>query len=343
MSYQSLKYFNTFKLKVYAKSIVFAKSCKKLQKYWDYSQENNLPFLVLGQGSNVFFLENFLGLIVINKIWMLNIKEEYKYWRLHVGAGINWHNLVKFTIYKKIPGLENLAMIPGVIGAAPIQNIGAYGVDFNSICEYVDILNFNNHKKTRLYREECKFGYRNSIFKNEYHKNYAIISVGIKLYKNWQPKLNHYALTHMNKYVQPIKIFNTICSIRKKKLPDLSTYGNAGSFFKNPLIKNDNNFKNLLKKYPKISYVFYKNKQIKISGAWLIDQCNLSSYMIGGAKIYHKQPLILINKKNASPKNILDLSRYVYKTVGNKFNIWLEPEVHFIDRKGEFNAIDAFI
>src|SRR5476649_3089855 len=233
----SLKALNTFAIVVDAIEVMTAHSPDELASAWVYSQKAKRPFLLLGEGSNVLFLENFDGIVVLNRIKGIDVSEGTQDWLLHVGAGENWHQLVVFTLEHHIPGLENLALIPGCLGSAPIQNIGAYGIELQSLCEYVDVMNLETRDVTRLPASECQFGYRESVFKHTYRDGYAIIAVGLRLSKNWQPKLTYGDLIKLESTsVTPQQIFDSVCQMRRSKLPDPAVTGNAGSFFKNPIV-----------------------------------------------------------------------------------------------------------
>ncbi|BAH83381.1 UDP-N-acetylmuramate dehydrogenase [Candidatus Ishikawella capsulata] len=339
----SLKDFNTFKLNIFAELLILAKTPEIVLNAWQFSQLTNKPFLLLGNGSNILFLNNFSGTVVINRIKGIEYKETLEYWYIHVGAGENWHELIKQTLRKGIFGLENLAMIPGLTGAAPIQNIGAYGLEFQDVCNYVDLLNLQRGKIKRIYCNECDFHYRSSIFKNICKKNFLVTSVGLKLKKKWKPILSYESLNYLcSKTVTAHDIYQKICQIRNKKLPDYRFIGNVGSFFKNPLVNTDT-FKSLSALWPEIPYWLIRDNfaKIKISAAWLIEQCNLKGFSYGDAEVYKHQALVLINKNNATPKDIIKLAQHVRQTVGNRFNIWLEPEVTFIGMKGEVNALEV--
>ncbi|QJC35918.1 UDP-N-acetylmuramate dehydrogenase [Enterobacteriaceae endosymbiont of Donacia cincticornis] len=338
----SLKILNTFNLKVNVYKIFLIKDLKKLCQLWEKYKKKYYPCLILGEGSNVLFLNDFYGLVIINRIKGIYIRESKKYWNLHVNSGENWHKLVKFTIKKKIYGLENLALIPGCVGSAPIQNIGAYGSSIKDFCQYVDIIDPVSKKIKRLNNKDCQFKYRNSVFKHKNYKKYIIISIGLFLPKKWIPNLKYHCLKHLkNHNITPQKIFNYICNIRKKKIPHPKIYGNAGSFFKNPYISLQKGFK-LLQIFPNMPYVL-KNNYMKLSAGWLINQCNFSKFLYKGVTVYSKQSLIIVNKfNNSSGMDILNFAIKIYNTVGNKFDIWLEPEVRIIDNYGEINPLIYF-
>lgn len=331
----SLKKFNTFKLDIKAKKIIIAYKISDIYQAWNLSKYKKFSFLILGNGSNILFLNNYNGIVVINRLKGININEDDKFWYLHVNSGENWHELVVFCLNNGFFGLENLAFIPGTVGAAPIQNIGAYGVELKNFCNYVDVLNCNNNKIFRIKSQKCNFGYRKSIFKNCYIKGLVIIAVGICIKKNWSPQINYFSFNKIIENITPQSIFKYVYEIRKKNIPDYKLFGNAGSFFKNPIISY-NKAKIMFNKFTDINiYKISKNK-FKISAGWLIEKCNLKGHSIGDAEIYKKHALIIINKNNATSKDILLLSNYVNDCVKNKFNIKLYPEVQFIFSKSIF-------
>lgn len=338
----SLENFNTFGLSVKASQVIVANTIEHMLKAWEDAQKRGLPLLVIGEGSNVLFTEDFAGTVIINRLKGVRITEDDSAWHVHVGAGENWHNLVEHTLGNSMPGLENLALIPGCVGAAPIQNIGAYGVELKEVCEYVDLLDLNDGTMKRIYNEQCGFGYRESIFKHEYKIGYSIVSVGLRLNKNWQPALKYGELTKLNRNsVTPQQIFETVCRMRRSKLPDPKIMGNAGSFFKNPVLSAAI-AKDLLHKHPNMpQYPQLNDDTVKVAAAWLIDFCQLKGFRVGDAVVHENQALVLANLGNASSKDIITLARYVRHKVADAFNIWLEPEVRFIATNGEVRSIDV--
>ncbi|WP_159714609.1 UDP-N-acetylmuramate dehydrogenase [Blochmannia endosymbiont of Camponotus nipponensis] len=338
-----LKSLNTFSINVFAKNIVTAHNEHTLLQFWKKAYNKGEPVLILGGGSNILFLENYIGTILLNRIKGVFITENKIAWRLHVGAGERWDELVVYTIHKNIPGLENLACIPGCVGAAPIQNIGAYGIELSQICEYVDVIDLYSEKKIRFTCAECDFKYRNSIFR-DCLKRYVVVFVGLRLLKNWKPILNYSGLSHLNKYhITSRQIFNVVRRIRHKKLPDPVLVGNAGSFFKNPII-DIKMAACLFQNYPNIPYYYQKDGRIKLSAGWLIEHCRLKGCVFGEAAIYPRQALVLINtRKIATGTEIAALALYVYNKVADKFKIYLQPEVRLIGSNGEINPKKLFV
>lgn len=332
---QNLTPFHTFHLPAKANQIIEFDTVEALVQSWQSAQTNQEPVLILGQGSNVLFLSDFEGSVLINRLKGIQHKEDENNHYLHVAGGENWHQLVAWTLSQGIAGLENLALIPGVAGSAPIQNIGAYGVEFEKVCDYVDVVNLNTAKIERLDKNACQFGYRESIFKHQYREGYAVVAVGLKLAKAWQPVLNYGSLTEFDpQTVTAQQIFEEVCAIRSAKLPNPNEMGNAGSFFKNPVIRAEQ-FASLLAQYPHIPHYPQIDGSIKLPAGWLIDQCGLKGFQIGGAAVHNKQALVLVNYENASGDDVLALARYVRQKVREKFGVEIAPEVRFIGKTGE--------
>lgn len=276
--------------------------------------------------------------MIINRIMGIEVSETPDAWHLHVGAGENWHQLVQFALNNGMPGLENLALIPGCAGSSPIQNIGAYGLELKKVCQYVDCIELATGQKQRLTAAECRFGYRDSIFKHEYQDRYAIVAVGLILPKAWQPVLTYGDLTRLDpQTVTPQQVFDAVCHMRMTKLPDPKVNGNAGSFFKNPVVSTEK-AKALLTAYPNIPHYPQPDGSMKLAAGWLIDQCQLKGKVIGGAAVHSQQALVLINDNQATSEDVVKLAHYVRQQVGEKFDIWLQPEVRFIGETGEVNA-----
>lgn len=343
MSHQtsSLQHDNTLGLAIHSRRRVVAEKPEDILLAWQQSHADRSAFLLLGGGSNVLFLDDFTGTVVLNRISGIQITEHDDCWELHVGAGENWHALVELTLKKGMAGLENLALIPGMTGSAPIQNIGAYGVEFKDFCQYVDVLDLDSSDVVRLSRDECRFGYRDSIFKHQYQHGFAIVAVGLRLAKAWRPVMTYGDLTRLDPAtVTPLQIFSTVCQMRESKLPDPRVLGNVGSFFKNPLVSAEQAAE-LRQKYPEIPCYPQSDDSVKLAAGWLIDRCGLKGYRIGGAAVHQQQALVLINIDHATPADIVQLAHEVRQQVGENFNVWLEPEVRFIGAQGERNAVEV--
>ncbi|MCO6556920.1 UDP-N-acetylmuramate dehydrogenase [Gilliamella sp. BG2] len=326
---------NTFGLTVFAQNVVTVTSPEQLQQVWQDNYQN-LPIMIIGEGSNTLFTCDFDGIIIVNRIKGITISETEQAWHLKVGAGETWHDLVSTTIKQNIPGLENLALIPGCVGSAPIQNIGAYGVEFQKVADYVELLELATGKIITV--TDGQYGYRESIFKKAYLQGYAVINVGIKLPKQWQPVLTYGELRNFDpKIVTAKMIFDKVCEIRCSKLPDPKVLGNGGSFFKNPVIDKIVADK-LLEIYPNMPIYPQANHQTKLAAGWLIDQCGLKGYQIGGAAVHQQQALVLVNKDQATAQDVVELARYIKKCVLQKFSVNLSPEIRFIGNSGEIDA-----
>ena len=330
---------NTFALDVYANQVETVETVEQLMQVWKTNTDSQ-PIMIIGQGSNTLFTENFAGTIIVNRIKGLTITETPTHWHLKVGAGEYWHDLVANTINQNIPGLENLALIPGCVGSAPIQNIGAYGIEFQKVADYVELLEFATGKIIRVI--DGQYGYRESIFKQKYANGYAVVYVGITLPKQWSPVLTYGELRNFDpESVTPKMIFDKVCEIRRSKLPDPNVLGNGGSFFKNPVV--DKKFADkLLEKYPTMPIYPQSNDQIKLAAGWLIDQCGLKGYQIGGAAVHQQQALVLVNKDNATAQDVVALARYIINAVLQKFSVHLSPEIRFMGATGEID-VDKFL
>ncbi|GAB5073732.1 UDP-N-acetylmuramate dehydrogenase [Citrobacter sedlakii] len=336
----SLKSWNTFGIDQSANEIVCAENEQQLLNAWQTANAKQQPVLILGEGSNVLFLNAFHGTVIINRIKGIEVTEQPDAWHLHVGAGENWHQLVQHTLQLGMPGLENLALIPGCVGSSPIQNIGAYGVELQRVCDYVDCIELATGTPHRLSAKECRFGYRDSIFKHEYQDRFAIVAVGLRLSKQWQPVLTYGDLTRLDPAtVTPQQVFDSVCHMRMTKLPDPKVNGNAGSFFKNPVVTVDV-AQALLSEFPLAPHYPQADGSVKLAAGWLIDQCQLKGIGIGGAAVHRQQALVLINADNATSEDVVQLAHLVREKVGEKFNVWLEPEVRFIGQMGEVNAVE---
>lgn len=334
----SLTPFHTFHLNVSARQIVEFTHPDQLLEAWQAAKAANLPVLLLGQGSNVLFLDDFDGVVLVNRLTGIEHRQDAEFHYLNVKGGENWHELVKWTLAHGIAGLENLALIPGVAGSAPIQNIGAYGVEFEKLCDYVEVLNLTNGDIFRLNRADCAFGYRESIFKQQYRDEFAIIEVGLKLPKAWQPVLNYGSLAQLDPLtVTPQQIFDEVCAVRSSKLPNPDEFGNAGSFFKNPVI-DAATFQPIFTAYPQIPHYPQPDGSVKLAAGWLIDQCDLKGFRVGGAMVHRQQALVLINAENATGADVVALAKTVRAKVRAKFGVELHPEVRFIGKQGELDS-----
>ncbi|KDM89653.1 UDP-N-acetylmuramate dehydrogenase [Photobacterium galatheae] len=331
----SLAQLHTFGIQVQASRMAAVSTADELKLLLSNERLNTPPPLIIGQGSNLLFCSDFQGAVILNRIMGVVVSETDYAYHLHVGAGENWHQLVCWTVEQGMPGLENLALIPGCVGSAPIQNIGAYGVELQDVCEYVEVMDRHLGEVQRLSADDCCFGYRDSIFKHALKDTHIIIAVGIRLSKDWLPKTTYGPLANLNpETVTAKEILAQVCAIRRAKLPDPAQLGNAGSFFKNPIVPQE--------KYQQLSAVFpglpsypAQHGHYKLAAGWLIDQCGLKGYQIGGAAVHKEQALVIVNTGSATSEDVLRLARHIVDTVACKFGVRLEHEVRFMGANGE--------
>jgi UDP-N-acetylmuramate dehydrogenase len=296
-------------------------------------QSSRRPWLVVGEGANMLFSDDIEGLVVLNRLSGRQLIETSDAWYLDVASGENWHELVDWLVHKNICGLENLASIPGTVGAAPVQNIGAYGVEFAQLCDTVCYYDVQTRDYVTLDRKACEFEYRDSIFKQALSGRAVITSVRLVLPKQWQPRLAYGGLNTLSADQQtPVGIFKAVCKIRHEKLPDPKIIGNAGSFFKNPVVSNEvcAALKARFSQMP----AYPDGCSTKLAAGWLIDQCGLKGARVGQAQVHPLQALVLTNQGGATAQDILGLARLVRERVMSEFNVMLEPEVRFVGRYG---------
>ncbi|MCG9679268.1 UDP-N-acetylmuramate dehydrogenase [Vibrio sp. Isolate24] len=331
-----LSRFHTFSISQTCSYLVEVTNVEEIQQAYQKREWLDLPKLILGKGSNVLFTQPYQGVVVVNNLLGKSITESDTHWHLHIAGGEDWPSLVKWSVEQGYYGLENLALIPGCAGSAPIQNIGAYGVELKDVCEYVDVLCLETFHTKRLSTEECRFGYRDSIFKHTLFQKVMVVAIGLKLPKQWSANIEYGPLQSLQS--EPLNaqlVFERVCQIRTEKLPDPTKLGNAGSFFKNPVISNQQ-FENLSKQFPNIA-AYPTQGGVKVAAGWLIDQCQLKGHQIGGAQVHPKQALVLVNKDNATAKDVVKLAATVRQTVFEKYQITLEHEVRFIGSQAETN------
>lgn len=328
----SLKKYNTFGIDVSAKDFVTATSINELQKILKLKPEN---LFVLGGGSNMLLTKNINNSLVIhiNIKGIKKINENPGFVFINVSAGENWHDFILWCIDNNYGGLENMSLIPGNVGTAPIQNIGAYGTELkdNFIeCEAIEIETGIIKSFSKI---ECEFDYRNSVFKNKLKGKYIITSVTFKLTKKNHILNTAYGviekeLEGKNILSPTIKdISNAVIAIRKSKLPDPKTLGNSGSFFKNPVITQQE-FEVFIAKYPEAPNYKISYNEIKVPAGWLIEQAGFKGKQYGDAGVHEKQALVLVNHGNATGKEIWDLAMKIKTTVKEKFGIEINPEVN---------------
>jgi UDP-N-acetylmuramate dehydrogenase len=336
----SLKPFNTFDIDVKAKYFsTFSNVEQLIELTTHYSPlptpDSRLGAFILGGGSNVLFTKDFDGIVLKNEIkGIQKIKEDDEHVYIKVGAGENWHQFVLFCIQNNWAGIENLSLIPGNVGASPMQNIGAYGVEIKEVFYELKAFHLHERANYNFNPTDCEFDYRDSVFKNKYKNQFLILDVTYRLNKT--PKYNtSYGAVEQELKKMGVKelsiaaISQAVINIRSSKLPDPAVIGNAGSFFKNPSISKEK-FQNLKSQFENI--VGYENPDgtIKLAAAWLIEQCGWKGYRRGDAGCHERQALVLVNYGNATGREIYDLSEEILQTVQKKFDLTLEREVNII-------------
>jgi UDP-N-acetylmuramate dehydrogenase len=294
---------------------------------------HQMPLLVMGEGSNILFKSDFEGLILRPGMRGLELLEEDdREVLVRVGAAENWDNWVTSAINKAWYGLENLSLIPGSVGSAPVQNIGAYGVELKDYLERVDAWDLQQNKQVRLKREACSFGYRSSIVKKEYRGRYIITHVVFRLRKQAQLILDYGPVKErftLEGGTTAKDLREVIVSIRRQKLPDPLEFGNAGSFFKNPVVDRSV-FERIHANYPGIPHYKDAEDQVKIPAGWLIEQAGWKGKRIGNVGTWPTQALVIVNYGGATGQEILDFSEQLREDVDKKFGICLEREVNVV-------------
>ena len=298
-------------------------------------EKNKEQLLVLGGGSNILFTKNFDGLVLKNEIVGIEIvKQDEHSVYLKAGAGVGWHEFVLYCIENNFAGVENLSLIPGNVGASPMQNIGAYGVEVKDVFYELEAYDIKEKKSVTFSKTDCEFGYRESIFKNKYKGKFIITSVSFKLNKipvfNTSYGAIENELEKMGAQSLSIKaISDAVIRIRQSKLPDPKIIGNAGSFFKNPTIKNEQ-FNNLKNEFPLIVGYPVGEYETKLAAGWLIEKCGWKGYRKADAGCHEKQALVLVNYGNATGEEILQLSEKIINSVKLMFNVELHREVNIV-------------
>jgi len=334
----SLKQYNTFGINSIAKYFAQFSSQDILEELLDATSAKKINLeqqLILGGGSNLLFTGNVDGLVLKNEIDGIDIVSETDtHFYIKAGAGVNWHQLVLYCINNNMAGMENLSLIPGCVGASPMQNIGAYGVEIKDVFHELEAYHLTDKKIVRFGLADCEFGYRESVFKRKYKGQFVILNVTYTLSKIPTFHTSYGAieqeLEQMGVKDLSIKaISDAVIRIRTSKLPDPKVIGNAGSFFKNPEIVCSD-YVTLKEKFPNIVGYDLPNGNVKLAAGWLIEQCGWKGYREGDAGVHNKQALVLVNHGNATGLQIFELSKKIIASVQEKFNVKLEREVNII-------------
>lgn len=326
----SLKKYNTFGIDSIAKRFVSINSVAQLQELLKTEKK----LFLLGGGSNMLLTKNIEKLVVQLDLKGIIVNDTAKNEVFVTAeAGENWHDFVIWCVSQNYGGLENLSLIPGNVGTSPIQNIGAYGVEIKDTFHQLEAIEIKTGRLKTFTKDDCNFGYRNSVFKNELKGNYIIVNVTFKLTKtNHNYNISYGAIKEVLKDIeQPTlkDISNAVISIRESKLPDPEQIGNSGSFFKNPVISKKK-FDKLQKKHPEIPHYIISNNEVKIPAGWLIEQSGFKGRRFGETGVHKKQALVLVNYGNATGQEVFELAKKIQQIIKTNFEIDLEIEVNVI-------------
>ncbi|MDP1900522.1 MAG: UDP-N-acetylmuramate dehydrogenase [Rubrivivax sp.] len=331
----SLREHNTFGLPAVARTLVHLGSAADVRRVVDHPLLGPAPKLVLGGGSNLVLTRDVDSVVL--KVEILGrrlLREEADAWIVEAGAGESWHGLVAWTLEQGWPGLENLALIPGSVGGAPVQNIGAYGIELQDRFDSLDAVDLVTGRNVTLGAADCRFGYRDSVFKRSGFGGLAgksvITQVRLRLPKPWQPVLGYLDLERKmldtgNHAPDARTVFEWVCAIRRAKLPDPAVLGNAGSFFKNPVVSAEQ-CRDIIGREPEVVHYAMPDGSSKLAAGWLIDACGWKGKTVGRAGVHDKQALVLVNRGGASGAEVVTLARAIQESVYGRFGIRLEPE-----------------
>ncbi|MEE4197264.1 MAG: UDP-N-acetylmuramate dehydrogenase [Bacteroidales bacterium] len=328
-----LKKYNTFGFDVNARYLAICSSIDELIQALNFQKKNNLPLMILGGGSNVLLTGDFPGVIIKPDIkGVSRVNEDRGTIEIKAGAGEDWDDFVKYCVEHGWGGVENLSLIPGNVGTCPIQNIGAYGVEVKDVITEVQTLEIESSEIHHFQNKDCLFGYRDSIFKRTLKGKHIITHVSFRLKKNPDFILDYGNLKgELEKYkeVNLLNIRQAVIDIRNAKLPRPEETGNAGSFFKNPVI-DAQAFKVLKQQYPEIPFYLLDNNLVKIPAGWLIEKTGWKGKKAGNVGVHKNQALVLINLGNATGNEVVQLAREIQQSVAHKFGINLEMEVNIV-------------
>lgn len=327
----SLRAFNTFGLPSCAQTLVRIRSEADVKKVVNDPELGRAPKFILGGGSNLVLTQDVdlcVLKIEIKGRRLLETRDDA--WIVEVGAGESWHETVQWCLDQGLPGLENMALIPGTVGAAPVQNIGAYGVELKDRFESLDAVDMVTGRTVTLDADACRLGYRDSIFKQHLTGKSVITKVRLRLPRPWRPVLGYMELERKIAETANIapsaqQVCDWVCEIRRAKLPDPAVIGNAGSFFKNPVVSAEQ-CRDIIGRDPEIVHYPMDDGTFKLAAGWLIDACGWKGKSIGRAGVYERQALVLVNRGGASGAEVVTLARAIQESVYGRFGIRLEPE-----------------
>lgn len=328
--------YNTFGLNAAASAFVSLQHADELHKIIRLPEFDRHTVLWLGGGSNILLMEDYRGLVVhMQNKGIRVLSDSDGIVLVEAQAGEIWHDFVLHTLQSGFCGLENLSLIPGTVGAAPVQNIGAYGVEVKDVIHSVRCFDLDTETFIELSNAECCFDYRESLFKQSGKGRYVIVSVVFALSRTFAPNLKYGDLSHtaaalsQGREMTAQDVSNAVCTIRNSKLPDPRITGNVGSFFKNPVV-SQTKAAALLAQYPAMPHYPQADGSIKLAAGWLIDQCRLKGFQIGGAAVHDKQALVLINKDHARAEDVYRLAQHICRTVAEKFQVELHAEPNWL-------------
>ncbi|TCP02174.1 UDP-N-acetylmuramate dehydrogenase [Rubrivivax gelatinosus] len=327
----SLREHNSFGLPAVARTLVRVRSEADVRRVVDHPEFGLAPKLILGGGSNLVLTRDVDAVVLKIEIEGRRlVAETGDAWIVEAGAGERWHDLVAWTLEQGLPGLENLALIPGTVGAAPVQNIGAYGVELKDRFHSLDAVDLVTGRSVTLDAAMCRFGYRDSVFKQALAGKSVVTRVRLRLPKPWVPALGYLDLERKmaetgNTHPDARTIFDWVCAIRRAKLPDPAVIGNAGSFFKNPVVSAEQ-CRDIIDRDPEIVRYPLPDGSVKLAAGWLIDACGWKGKSVGRAGVYERQALVLVNRGGASGAEVVTLARAIQESVYGRFGIRLEPE-----------------
>ena len=321
---------NTFGVAARARSYAEVRDIDELRAA--LKQRNSTePLLILGGGSNLLLTQDFAGLVLQNKLVVKKvISQDADATYIEAAAGENWHDFVRWTLDQQLAGLENLSLIPGTVGAAPIQNIGAYGVEMKDTFHSLQALDISDQTIRLFNRKQCEFSYRDSVFKRDLKERYVIVSVIFRLPRAAKLHLDYgdvrAELARMDCAAPSAReVSDAVCNIRRRKLPDPAVIGNAGSFFKNPIV-NRGVLAGIQSSHEKVPHYPATDDHVKLAAGWLIEQCGWKGKSLGRAAVHEQHALVLVNRGGASGAEILALARAIQESVRAKFSVELEPE-----------------
>jgi len=325
---------NTFGLPAVAATLVHIEEAADVRRVVDHPELGRAPKFILGGGSNIVLTRDVTACVLkveIPGLRVVEVRDDAVI--VEAGAGVRWHDLVAWTLDQGLGGLENLALIPGTVGAAPVQNIGAYGLELADRFDSLDAVDLISGRAITLERARCRFGYRDSVFKQELAGKSVITRVRLRLPRPWQPVLGYLDLQRRceeagfieGRLPSPRQVADWVCEIRRAKLPDPAVIGNAGSFFKNPVVTPEQ-CRDIIARDPHLVHYPMADGHFKLAAGWLIDACGWKGKTVGAAGVYDRQALVLVNRGGARGAEVMTLARAIQESVYGRFGIRLEPE-----------------